>query len=65
MLKSRKKANLSRPLGQLKPLEDALLWYIFEQREQGITMSTPALVIKPSTLSPAFNLKHFIARTSL
>ena len=36
MLKSNKKANLSGPIEQLKPLEDALLWFIIEQREQGI-----------------------------
>jgi hypothetical protein len=40
MLKSRRKANHPGPLGQLKPLADALLRHIFEQREQGITVHT-------------------------
>ncbi len=61
---SRKKANLTGPLGQLKPLEDVLLHFIFEQREQGINVNTLTLVVKASSLSPAFNVKSFAARTS-
>jgi hypothetical protein len=64
MLKSRRKANCAGPLVQLKPLEDALLWYVFEQRKQGTTVSTLALVVKAWSLSPKFNVKHFVARTS-
>ena len=45
LLMSRKKANLTGPLGQLKPLEDMLLCFIFEQREQGINVNTLSLVI--------------------
>ena len=64
MLNSRRKANHPGPLGQLKPLADALLRHIFEQREQGITVHVFDLVIKASSLSPEFNAKHFVARCS-
>ena len=64
LLMSRKKANLTGPLGQLKPLEDVLLRFIFEQREQGINVSTLSLVVKASSLSSEFNVKSFAARTS-
>ena len=64
MLKSKRKANHPGPLGQLKPLADALLRHIFEQREQGITVHAFDLVIKASSLSPEFNAKHFVARES-
>ena len=64
MLKGKKKANCAGPLGQLKPLENSLLWYVFEQREQGINLSILALVMKASSLSPIFNERHFVARVS-
>lgn len=64
MIMSRRKANCAGPLEQLKPLEGTLLWFIFEQHEQGINMTTLVLVIKASSLSPMFNAKHFIVRTS-
>jgi hypothetical protein len=64
MLKSKKKAASAGPLGQLKPLEQALLRYIFEHREQGMTVHTFDLVVKTSSLSPEFNAKHFVARCS-
>ena len=64
MLKGKKKANCAGPLGQLKPLNNSLLWYVFEQREQGINLSILALVVKASLLSPIFNEKHFVARVS-
>ena len=64
MLKSKRKATCAGPLGQLKPLENALLQYIFEQREQGINVSTLALIMKASSLSPIFNEKLFVARES-
>ncbi len=34
LLKSKKKASFTGLLGQLTPIEDALLQYIFEQREK-------------------------------
>ncbi len=65
MLKSKRKANHpGPPIGQLKHLEDALLRFIFEQREQGITVSILGIIVKASSLSPEFNEKHFIARAS-
>jgi transcriptional regulator with XRE-family HTH domain len=64
MLKSKKKAASAGPLGQLKPLEQALLRHIFEHREQGMTVHTFDLVVKASSLSPEFNAKHFLARCS-
>ena len=64
MLKSKKKSIHPGPLGQLKPLENALLRYVFEQREQGIDVNTLSLVVKASSLSPEFNAKDFVARSS-
>ena len=64
MPKSRKKSYHARPLGQLNPLKDALLRSISEQRKQGISVHTFDLVVKASSLSPEFNLKHFVARCS-
>jgi hypothetical protein len=48
----------------LKPLEEALLRYIFEQREQGIKISTLSIVVVASNLSTEFGKKDFIARCS-
>ncbi len=39
ILKSKKKSTGDGPLGQLKSLEDALLCYIFELREQGVIVN--------------------------
>jgi hypothetical protein len=64
MLKSKKQSIHPGLLGQLKPLQDTLLWYVFEQREQGINMNTLSLVVKASSLSPEFNAKDFVARSS-
>ena len=51
MLKSKRKGNHARPLGQLQPLKHALLRYIFEQHEQGITLHTFDLDAKAPSLS--------------
>jgi hypothetical protein len=64
LLKSKRKAAHAGPLGQLKPLEQVLLRYIIEHREQGMTVHTFDLVVKVSSLSPEFNAKHFVARCS-
>jgi hypothetical protein len=64
MLKSKRKVAYVGPLGQLKPLEQALLRYIFEHPEQGMTVHTFNLVVKVSSLSPEFSAKHFVARCS-
>ena len=49
MLNSKKKSIHPGPLGQLKPLQDTLLRYVFEQREQGINVNTLSLVVKASS----------------
>jgi hypothetical protein len=64
MLKSKKKANCAGPFGQLKPIENILLRFIFEQRKQGINVLILSVVVKASSLSPVFNKKHLIVRTS-
>ena len=64
MLNSKRKAAHVGPLGQLKPLEQLLLRHIFEHREQGMRVHTFDLVVKTSSLSPEFNVKHFVARCS-
>jgi hypothetical protein len=64
MLKGKKKANYAGPLGQLKPLENSLLRYVFGQHEQGINLSILALIVKALSLSPIFNEKHFVANVS-
>ena len=38
MITSSRKANCAGHLWQLKPIEDALLCYVFKQHEQGITI---------------------------
>ncbi len=63
-LKSKWMANHPGPIGQLKHLEHALLRHVFEQHEQGINVHMLDLVIKASSLSPEFNVKHFVARCS-
>ncbi len=40
LLKTKKKLIYPGPLGQLKPLKEALLKYIFEKRKQGIEINT-------------------------
>jgi hypothetical protein len=64
MLKSKKKSIHPGPLGQLKPLQNTLLWYVFEQREQGINVNTLSLVVKALSLLPEFNAKAFVVRSS-
>jgi len=60
----RKKSVCLGPLGQLKPIEDTLLRFIFEMREQGMAVSTLMVTIKASQLSPEFAAKSLIARRS-
>ena len=60
----RKKSVCLGPLSQLKPIEDPLLRFIFEMREQGMAVSTLMVAIKASQLSPEFAAKTVIARRS-
>ncbi len=62
MLKNKKTSIHPGPLGRLKPLEEALLKYIFKQREQGIKVSTLCIIMLASNLSTEINKKDFIAR---
>ncbi len=64
LLKTKKKSIHPSPLGQLKPLEEALLKYIFKKRKQGIKISTLAIVVVASNLSTKFGKKNFVARCS-
>jgi hypothetical protein len=65
LLKTKKKSIHPGPLGQFfKPLEEALLKYIFEQREQGIKVSTLSIVVVASNIFIKFGKKNFIARCS-
>ena len=50
----RKKSVCKGPLGQLKPIEDHLLCFIFEMREQGMAVSTLMVTIQASRLSAVF-----------
>ncbi len=61
ILKFQKKSISNGPLSQLKSLEDTLLCYIFELREQGINVNTFILVLRVLFLSPEFCAKSFTA----
>ncbi len=64
LLKTKKKSLHPGPLGQLKPLEEALLRYIFKQCEQGIKISILSIVVVVLNLSTKFGEKDFVARCS-
>jgi hypothetical protein len=64
LLKTKKKSIHPGPLGQLKPLKEALLKYIFKKCKQGIKISTLAIIVVASNLSTKFGKKNFIARCS-
>ncbi len=64
ILRSKKKAALTGPFSQLKAIEDVLLHYIFELREQGVEIHMLTIVLRASFLSPEFHEKSFTARCS-
>ena len=64
ILRSKKKAALPGPVSQLQAIEGALLRYIFEYREQGLSVNTFNLAMRASFLSPEFREKSFTARCS-
>jgi hypothetical protein len=64
LLKIKKKSIHPGPLGQLMPLKEALLKYIFKKHKQGIKISTLAIVVVASNLSTKFGKKNFVARCS-
>jgi hypothetical protein len=61
ILRSKKKASLTGPSSQLKAIEDGLLRYIFEKREQGIEMKVTTVVLRASFKSSEFRKKSFTA----
>jgi hypothetical protein len=63
LLKTKKSIHPG-PFGQLKPLKEALLKYIFKQRKQGIKVSTLSIIVVASNISTEFGEKDFIARCS-
>ncbi len=64
LLKTKKKSVHPGPLGQLKLLEAALLWYIFKQCKQGIKISILSIVVVALNFSTKFGKKDFVARCS-
>ncbi len=64
LLKTKKKSIHPGQLSQLKPLEEALLKYIFKQCKQGIEVSTLSMVVVVSNLSTKFGKKDFVTRCS-
>jgi len=64
ILRSKKRAALTGPSGQLKAIEGDLLRYIFEQREQGVEIKVFTVALRASFLSPEFREKSLAARCS-
>jgi hypothetical protein len=64
LLKTKKKSTHPGPLSQLKPLKEALLKYIFEQREQWIEVSFLSIVVVALNLCTECGKKDFVARCS-
>ncbi len=64
ILRSKKRAAHTGPSGQLKAIENELLRYFFEQREQGVEIKVFTVVLRASFLSPEFREKSFTGRCS-
>jgi len=64
ILRSKKRAGHTGPSSQLKAIEDGLLHYIFEKREQGIKVNMFLVVLRASFLSSEFSKKSFTVRCS-
>jgi len=60
----KKKSVCVGPLGQLKGIEEPLLRFIFEMREQGMSVSILMVIVKASSISAEFNSKTFVAKYS-
>ena len=63
-IKSKKKSSHPGPIGQLQPIEDKLLRFIFEQREMGMPINILMVVLFASTISTLFSGKSIKARFS-
>ena len=64
ILRSKKKAALTGLSSQVKVIEDGLLRYIFEKREQGIEIKVFTVMLRVSFMSPEFREKRFTAHCS-
>ncbi len=64
ILRSKKKVALTGPSSQLKVIEDGLLRYIFEKREQGIEIKVFTVMLRASFMSPELREKSVTARCS-
>ncbi len=60
----KKKAVHPGSFSQLMAIEEPLLCYIFELREQGQTINTFLIVLRALYISPEFREKSFIAQCS-
>ena len=60
----RKKSMCAGPLSQLKSIAEPLLRFIFEMREQGMSVNTLMVTIKASQLSIEFVVKMVTTRRS-
>jgi hypothetical protein len=60
----KKKVVHPGPLSQLMAIEEPLLCYIFELREQGQTINTFVIVLRASYILPEFGKMSFIAQCS-
>ncbi len=58
------KSSHPGPENQLSEIEDSLLCFIFEHREQGMAVTILMVVFKASALSDQFSVKTFTARYS-
>ena len=63
--KKPKKSSHPGPASQLSEIEDLLLRFIFEHREQGMAVTILMVVFKASALSDQFSVKTFEARYSV
>jgi hypothetical protein len=64
LFKSKKMCSHPGPPGQLATIDEPLLRYVFEQREQGIVVDTFKIALRASFLSSGFHEKSFTARCS-
>ena len=64
LYKKNAKAMKGGPCSQLKSIEHEILQFIFERREQGLTVSRRSAIMKASKLLPSFSVKSTTAKYS-
>jgi len=64
LFKKNKLCSHPGPPSQLAAIDESLLRYVFEQREQGIVVDTIKIILCASFLSPEFREKSLTARWS-